>query len=83
MYTVYALYSEKFDKIYIGHTSDMKERLISHNHPNNTGWTKRYQPWEIVYTETFKDKKAAMKREKELKSSRGRWFIRQIILKRK
>ena len=68
MYTVYVLYSKEFDRIYIGYTSDLNERLISHNHPNNTGWTKRYQPWEIVYTEVFKDKKVAMKREKELKS---------------
>ncbi len=81
MYTVYVLYSEKHDKIYIGYSSDVEERLESHNHPNNKGWTKRYQPWEIVYTEEFADKKSAMRRERELKSSRGRAFIREVILK--
>ena len=31
MFTVYVLYSEKYDKLYIGDTSDLKKRLLSHN----------------------------------------------------
>ncbi|WP_084163759.1 GIY-YIG nuclease family protein [Olivibacter sitiensis] len=30
-FTVYVLYSEKHDKIYIGFTSNLPERLRSHN----------------------------------------------------
>jgi putative endonuclease len=81
MYTVYVLYSKEYNKIYIGFTSDINQRLFAHNHPNNKGWTKRFQPWKIVYTEEFGEKQAAMKREKELKSSRGRAFIREKIQK--
>lgn len=55
MYFVYALYSRHFDKIYIGYSEDPDKRLSSHNHPNNKGWTKKYQPWEIVYTVHRKD----------------------------
>ena len=33
MFTVYVLYSTLFDKIYIGYTSDLEARLISHNQP--------------------------------------------------
>ena len=31
MFTIYVLYSSKHQKIYIGFTSDLKNRLISHN----------------------------------------------------
>ena len=79
MFTVYALYSAKFDKVYIGFTSNLEGRLIAHNHPKNKGWTKRYQPWELLYSEVFSDKKSAMKREKEIKSAKGRVFIRNLI----
>jgi putative endonuclease len=81
MYTVYALFSVKFDKIYIGFTSNLQGRLIAHNHPKNKGWTKRFQPWEIFYSEVFDDKKSALKREKELKSYQGRVFLKSLIEK--
>ena len=80
MYTVYVLYSAKFDKIYIGYSSDVSQRLKSHNHSKNSGWSKRYQPWTIIHQEEFETKGEAIIREKELKSSRGRHFIRHIIL---
>jgi predicted GIY-YIG superfamily endonuclease len=36
-------------------------------------WQKNYSiDWKIIYTESFGEKKLAMKREKELKSARGR-----------
>jgi len=76
MYYVYALYSKKYDKIYIGMTSDIKARLASHNHPMNRGWTSKYKPWEVIYKESLPTKRAALIREKQLKSFRGRQFIR-------
>jgi putative endonuclease len=74
MFTVYLLYSSKFNKIYIGFTSNLEERIKSHNELGTKGYTLKYRPWTIIYTETFQDKSSAMKREKELKSSRGRAF---------
>ena len=79
MYYVYVLYSKNFDKIYVGFTSDLKGRLSAHNHPSNSGWTAKYKPWEMIYNEEFSEKLLAMKREQELKSSRGRSFIRALI----
>ena len=75
MYTVYVLYSKSFNKIYTGYTSDMDQRLISHNHLKNKGWTGRFKPWILVYSEKFEDKLKAMKRERQLKSFQGRQFI--------
>ncbi|MEQ9307847.1 MAG: GIY-YIG nuclease family protein [Balneolaceae bacterium] len=75
MFQVYALYSSNFDKIYIGYSSDVEKRLVSHNHPKNIGHTKRYQPWEIVFAENYDSRAEAMKREKELKTAKGREYV--------
>jgi putative endonuclease len=80
MFTVYVLYSDQFDKIYIGFTSDVEQRLLSHNHLATKGWTIKFRPWRIVHTETFDTKKQAMQREKALKSAKGREFIRKKLL---
>ena len=82
MFTVYVLYSEKFNKIYIGYTSDLEQRFLSHNELATKGYTIKFRPWEIVYIETFDTKKEAMIREKQLKSSRGRTFIWNEIIKK-
>ena len=81
MFTVYILYSAKFDKIYIGYTSDIVNRLLSHNELATKGYTIRYRPWEIAYTETFETKTEAIKRENYLKSTQGRRFAWSIIRK--
>lgn len=78
-YKVYVLHSPKYDKIYVGYTSDLESGLISHNEKATKGWTVRYRPWVLVYLETFDTKAEAMQREKQLKSSRGRAFIRERI----
>jgi len=39
MFTVYVLYSDDYDKIYIGYTSNLKQRLLSHNKLGKKGWT--------------------------------------------
>jgi putative endonuclease len=80
-YHVYVIYSEKFDKIYIGMSTVLEKRIFAHNHLPK-GWTKNFRPWVLVYSERFEDKPNALNREKELKSHKGRDFIRQQILDR-
>ncbi len=82
LHTVYVLYSEKFDKIYIGRTTNLPERFKSHNELGTKGWTIKFRPWQIVHTEEFETKHAAMKREKELKSAKGRQWIWTNVLGR-
>ena len=80
MFTVYVLYSEKYNKIYIGYTSNIENRMLSHNELSNKGYTKKFRPWILAYSEEFESKKEAMKREKELKSGKGRRFIWEKII---
>jgi putative endonuclease len=79
MYVVYVLYSQSFDKIYIGYTSDLIDRFKSHNFMSTKGYTVKFRPWKVLDVEFFENKSDAMKREKQLKTSRGRSFIRGII----
>ena len=80
-YYTYVLHSKKYDKIYIGYTSNLEERMKSHNELGKTGYTRKFRPWTIIHTEAFDSKKLAMNREKHLKSARGRRFIREELLK--
>ncbi|OFX62802.1 MAG: endonuclease [Bacteroidetes bacterium GWB2_41_8] len=75
------IYSEDFDKIYIGMTSSLEKRIYAHNNLPK-GWTKSFRPWRLVYTEEFEEKTQALSREKELKSHQGRDFIRTQIVGR-
>ena len=80
IYTVYVLYSQHFDKIYIGFTANLINRFYSHNFFAAKGWTVKFRPWFVIHTEFFESKKFAMEREKQLKSAKGRAFIRNCIL---
>ncbi|KOH47048.1 GIY-YIG nuclease family protein [Sunxiuqinia dokdonensis] len=80
-YHVYVLHSEKFDKIYVGMTSDLERRVFAHNNLPK-GWTKSFRPWKLIFSETFEEKAEALRREKALKSHQGRDFIRNHILHR-
>ncbi|HON52622.1 MAG TPA: GIY-YIG nuclease family protein, partial [Bacteroidales bacterium] len=73
---------QEYNKTYVGYTSNLDGRLQSHNHPQNKGWTRKFQPWEIIYFEEFHEKKEAMIREKVLKTGKGREFIQNILQNR-
>jgi putative endonuclease len=77
---VYVLHSARLNKIYIGFTSDLNARLLSHNELATKGWTIRFRPWSLIYSEPFATKAEARRREKELKSAVGRNYIRERIL---
>ncbi len=74
-FTVYILYSEKYNKIYIGYTSNLIQRFYSHNQLGKDGYTLKFRPWTMIYTEVFQQKADAMKKEKQLKSANGRSWI--------
>ena len=77
-YFVYILYSEKFRKHYVGYSSDLLNRLLSHNELATKGYTVKYRPWKLIHTEVYTSKAEALKREKYLKSGVGRRFIKTL-----
>ncbi len=72
MYAICNKRAKGIDKIYIGYSSDIERRLADHNEKATKGYTLRYRPWTLVYTETFDTKKEAIRREREPKSAKGR-----------
>ncbi|MBK5278823.1 MAG: GIY-YIG nuclease family protein, partial [Bacteroidia bacterium] len=45
-----------FNKIYIGFTSNLEARLLSHNQLATKGWTIKFRPWTVIHTEVFETK---------------------------
>lgn len=78
IYFIYILRSKNFKKSYVGITNDLKRRLKEHN-SKKSFYTKRYVPWEIIYSEKYDNLESARKREKYLKSSAGRKFLKEIF----
>lgn len=80
MFFVYILQSEKSGKYYTGHTNNIDVRLNEHN-SNLSFSTKNKGPWKLVYAEEFATRSEAMKREKFLKSGKGRELLKQLMLR--
>ena len=79
MFAVYVLFSPSHRKTYVGFTSDMLARFKSHNHVSNKGWSRKYMPWVLAHCEYYETKQEAMCRENELKSGKGRDWIKQHL----
>jgi len=80
MYTVYALYNQVIGKLYIGQTSDIQRRLSQHNSKQGNHYTSKFQgEWVLIYSESVATRTEALTREKQLKSYRGREFVRKYI----
>ena len=77
MYVVYVLYSSKFNKHYTGYTSDLEQRMLSHN-IFGKGYTAKYRPWLLIYSKPFETKSSAMQYESWLKTGVGRTFISNL-----
>jgi len=78
MYYVYVLRSKKNKSLYIGYTSDLKKRYISHNHGNNKA-TKPFIPYQLIFYEAFVSKVDAKNREIYLKSGYGIRSIKKML----
>jgi len=64
----------KYKFRYVGITSDVEKKIKQHN-LGYTISTKNYKPFELLFTEKFKDYKEARTREIFLKSGQGRKFL--------
>lgn len=53
--------------LYTGWTTDLNRRLLSHNQGKGAKYTRSRTPVTLVYFEEFADKRAAMRREYEIK----------------
>ena len=76
-YFVYVLRSKKDRRRYIGYTSNLDRRLREHQAGLVTS-TRNRRPLELIYSETFSDKKIAQAREHFFKTGKGRQFLNTL-----
>ena len=86
MFDVYVIINN-CNKKYIGYTSNLENRMKRHNgllKNKLSSYTSKNKSgeWKLIYKEEFITRKEAMVREKELKSFRGREFIKKLINKK-
>ncbi|MBU0549586.1 MAG: GIY-YIG nuclease family protein [Candidatus Omnitrophica bacterium] len=80
MYIIYILLS-KIDtrRYYIGITQNLRKRLKEHN-ASQSGYSKRYAPWEVETYTVFRNKALAEAFEDYLKSGSGNAFLKKRLI---
>ena len=78
MYYLYILQSDTTSRFYIGQTQDVPERLAYHN-ANYSKSLKNRGPWRLLYTEQYKTRSEAVRRESQLKSWKDRRMIEKLL----
>lgn len=76
-YSVYVLYSEKYKKHYTGFTSNLENRVLSHNELGKD-WTAKYRPWKLVFTKDFDSKKRRYRLRKMVENWSWQRFYKNI-----
>ena len=77
-YYVYVLRSLKDAKFYIGYTTDLRKRLQEHQE-GLVASTRPRAPFELIFFEAYRNKYDAVRREKCLKTSKGKNTLRQML----
>ena len=67
MYFVYILECED-NTLYTGITTDVERRFKEHSEGKGGAYTRAKKVKKILYTEEYKDRSSALKREHEIKS---------------
>ena len=78
-YYIYILKSDQNNKLYIGQTKNLTDRIARHNQ-NRSLATKLKGPWKIIFQEKYSTRSEAIKREKYLKSLKNKNYIEQKII---
>jgi putative endonuclease len=75
MFYVYVLRSTRDDCLYTGCTKDLRNRFAFHN-AGKVPSTKERRPFELIYYEACLDEGDAFRREKYLKTSYGKRYLK-------
>lgn len=75
---VYILQSEDSGRFYVGRSKNLERRLEHHN-TTSTGFTSRYRPWILVFTQEFPTKEEAVAAEQLIKDWKSRKMTRYVI----
>jgi len=77
-YYVYVLLSEKDGNFYTGYTDNLKNRIKKHNN-GEVQSTKHRRPLKLIYYEACLNQQDALKREKYLKTTYGKRYLKNRL----
>ena len=77
-YYTYVLLSQKDHKFYVGYTDNLETRVEKHN-AGKVKSTKNRRPLKLVYAEACLNKDDSIHREKYLKTTYGRRYIKNRV----
>ena len=78
MWYVYVLKSSKNGRLYTGSTNNLERRLEEHSSGKSV-YTRTTRPYQLVYQEELTDELEARRRERFLKSGKGREFLQSRL----
>ena len=79
IFYIYILYSQAFDKYYIGHSEDPWRRLEEHNSGKLHKFTSDYRPWRLKAIFSISENRGdAMKMEKFIKKQKSKTLIEKL-----
>ena len=79
-YFIYILRNTE-GRLYIGQTSDLELRLRRHNE-GKVFWTKSRGPWQLIHSENFTTRSAALTQERRLKALKSKKALLDYIAQR-
>ncbi len=77
---VYIMSSNNDRAIYIGVTSQLKQRIWQHKNNVVQGFSSKYKTYKLVFFEMHRDMNSAFLREKRLKKWNRKWKMDLISL---
>jgi putative endonuclease len=75
---VYIMASQKLGTLYVGVTSNVRQRVNQHKSGAYDGFTRQYRVYRLVHLELFATMKEAIAREKRLKEWKRAWKIQLV-----
>ena len=77
-YYVYIIASKRNGTLYIGVTSNLKQRISQHKQKAIPGFTQKYGVDKLVHYESTTNIEPALDREKQLKKWNRKWKLKLI-----
>ena len=77
-YYVYVLHNFSKNFVYIGYSENLKQRIQEHNE-GKVKSTKAHLPLKLIFYEAYPTKSDAKRREKYLKSNKGRTTLMTML----
>ena len=79
MFYTYVLRSLSHSTLYVGSSDNPERRLLEQHNKGRVRYTKGRKPWIIVWNGEFATRSDAMKRERFLKSGKGREYLKKVL----